>query len=382
MEAVSRKAEALRAEAAELNTEAETILGDSEEPFISVEVDSHRYDSWRRETETELSTLKATHDALLIDLAAQEKNRRENAEALAAADSARERARQRVIQSEERVTTLIGTEDDDESFLGLKGLLKRITNAPAQMDELRENIVEHAGRIHAALTTQLEAVEGLYEPASHFIDQSEVVSNAGLEFDAELRMLPVWQSVPTALDGRRNADFLDWLSELPQRVEDTSWGQLSDQLMKALVRLEHERAEPSADFRDPANALRSTANLNDFLMSMFDLSWLEVRFGLTGEGLPLSQLSPGQRGLVLALFYLVVDRRTTPLLLDQPEENLDNETIASKLVPAIHEAAGRRQIIVVTHNANLAIVVDADQVIHCQLQNKKFTVGDCQKNGV
>lgn len=77
---------------------------------------------------------------------------------------------------------------------------------------------------------------------------------------------------------------------------------------------------------------------------------------------------------MLALFYLVVDRRMTPLLLDQPEENLDNETIASKLVPAIHEAAGRRQTIVVTHNANLAIVGDADQIVHCQVQDQRFTV--------
>jgi ABC-type transport system involved in cytochrome bd biosynthesis fused ATPase/permease subunit len=138
--------------------------------------------------------------------------------------------------------------------------------------------------------------------------------------------------------------------------------------------LEHERGEPDDPFRNPAHALRGTTELDEFLMSMFDLSWLEVRFGLTGDGLPLSQLSPGQRGLVLALFYLVVDRRTTPLLLDQPEENLDNETIASKLVPAIHEAAGRRQTVVVTHNANLAIVGDADQIIHCQLRDLRFTV--------
>ena len=43
-------------------------------------------------------------------------------------------------------------------------------------------------------------------------------------------------------------------------------------------------------------------------------------------------------------------------------------------MPAIHEAAGRRQTIVVTHNANLAVVGDADQIIHCQMSNKKFTV--------
>jgi hypothetical protein len=233
------------------------------------------------------------------------------------------------------------------------------------MENLRQQINKHAGRIHGALRAQLEAVESLYAPASDFIAQAEVVRNAGLEFNAELRMLPNWRSIPRSLDGRRNGDFTDWLAELPRRIEDTSWDQLSPQLLEALVRLEHERGEPDDPFRNPAHALRGTTELDEFLMSIFDLSWLEVRFGLTGDGLPLSQLSPGQRGLVLALFYLVVDRRTTPLLLDQPEENLDNETIASKLVPAIHEAAGRRQTIVVTHNANLAIVGDADQIIHC-----------------
>lgn len=43
-------------------------------------------------------------------------------------------------------------------------------------------------------------------------------------------------------------------------------------------------------------------------------------------------------------------------------------------MPAIHEAAGRRQTIVVTHNANLAVVGDADQIIHCQFQDNKFTI--------
>ncbi|MGD7708136.1 TrlF family AAA-like ATPase [Microlunatus sp. Y2014] len=374
METIAQKADALRADAADLNAQAEAILRDSGDPYISVTINRARYEGWRATLDTSLTTWRAEHDDLVRDIEAQEEARRQNAEALAAADSARERARQRVLQSEERVAALVGDENDDESLNGLKALRTRIIEAPAEMDRLREQIIEHAGRIHAALIAQLDAVESLYAPASEFISQAEVVKNAGLEFNAELRMLPSWRSIPTGLDGRRNGDFSDWLADLPQRIEDTSWEQLSAQLREAVIRLEHERGEPDDPFRNPASALRSTTTLDEFLMSMLDLSWLEVRFGLTGDGLPLSQLSPGQRGLVLALFYLVVDRRTTPLLLDQPEENLDNETIASKLVPAIHEAAGRRQTIVVTHNANLAVVGDADQIIHCQLQDQQFRV--------
>ena len=136
------------------------------------------------------------------------------------------------------------------------------------MDQLREVIIDHAGRIHSALCAQLDAVESLYAPASDFIAQAEVVKSAGLEFNAELRMLPTWRSVATGLDGRRNGDFSDWLTELPQRIEDTSWEQLSLQLRDALLRLEHERGERDAPFRNPANALRSTTTVNDFLIGM------------------------------------------------------------------------------------------------------------------
>ncbi|ASE09362.2 TrlF family AAA-like ATPase [Jonesia denitrificans] len=376
MEVLAHKAEVIRSDVAELNRQAEEVLRGvvTGEPFLHLTVNSSRYDSWRAASEALLADLKSASEVLGRELQALEQARRENTDALSAADSARERARQRVLQSEERVAALLGDESDEESHAGLAALLKRIDETPARVDALRAEIIERSENIYRALDSQLRAVESLYAPASHFIAQSEVVKNAGLEFNAELRLLSTWKSVSSGLDGRRNGDFTDWLTDLPQRLEDTSWEQLSAQLAEALSRLERERGEQDGELRNPSSALRNSTTLEAFLMSMFDLSWLEVRFGLTGDGQPLSQLSPGQRGLVLALFYLVVDRRMTPLLLDQPEENLDNETIASKLVPAIHEAAGRRQTIVVTHNANLAIVGDADQIVHCQVQDQRFTV--------
>ena len=374
MATVADRAEALRTDIAEVNRDAEALLGASGTPFISFDVDGARYSHWRETTQAALAELTAEREVIESELAEQDEARRENAEALAAADSARERARQRLLQSEERVSALIGDDNDEESQAGLEALLERIAAIPTRVDELRLEILASSERIYEALQAQLLAVASLYAPASAFIAESDVVKNAGLEFNAELRLLPAWRSIAAGLDGRRNGDFTDWLAALPQRLEGTSWEQLAAQLSEALQRLEHERGELDGELRDPSKVFRNATTLDGFLMSMFDLTWLEVRFGLTGDGQPLSQLSPGQRGLVLALFYLVVDRRTTPLLLDQPEENLDNETIASKLVRAIHEASGRRQTIVVTHNANLAVVGDADQIVHCQMEDGRFTL--------
>ncbi len=81
-------------------------------------------------------------------------------------------------------------------------------------------------------------------------------------------------------------------------------------------------------------------------------------------------LSPGQRGALLLIFYLLVDTGRTPIILDQPEENLDNETVVSLLVPVLTEAKKRRQIIMVTHNPNLAVVCDAEQVVWSKFDRK------------
>lgn len=57
--------------------------------------------------------------------------------------------------------------------------------------------------------------------------------------------------------------------------------------------------------------------------------------------------------------------------MDQPEENLDNETVVNLLVPVLTEAKKKRQIFMVTHNPNLAVVCDAEQVIYCSFDRKK-----------
>jgi len=93
-------------------------------------------------------------------------------------------------------------------------------------------------------------------------------------------------------------------------------------------------------------------------------SHIDISYGLLYEGIEIQQLSPGTRGIVLLLLYLSVDREDDrPLIIDQPEENLDPKSIYDELVKKFKEAKTRRQIIVVTHNANLVVNTDADQVI-------------------
>ena len=52
----------------------------------------------------------------------------------------------------------------------------------------------------------------------------------------------------------------------------------------------------------------------------------------------LEQLSPGEKGTVLLIFYLALDKEELPLIIDRTEDNLDNQSVYSKLVPCVLEA--------------------------------------------
>jgi ABC-type lipoprotein export system ATPase subunit len=86
-----------------------------------------------------------------------------------------------------------------------------------------------------------------------------------------------------------------------------------------------------------------------------------------------TQLSLGQQQSVLLALMLSSDR-AQPLLIDQPEDNLDSEFIYSTLVPVLRRAKERRQIIVVTHNSNIAVLSDAEQIVVLKSTSDKATI--------
>lgn len=97
---------------------------------------------------------------------------------------------------------------------------------------------------------------------------------------------------------------------------------------------------------------------------LYDTTHVGIEYGIQYDGVAIEQLSPGTRGIVLLLLYLALDRQDRrPIIVDQPEENLDPNSVFEELVPHFREARKRRQVIVVTHNANLVVNTDADQVI-------------------
>lgn len=86
-----------------------------------------------------------------------------------------------------------------------------------------------------------------------------------------------------------------------------------------------------------------------------------------------SKLSLGQQQSVL-LALMLSSKSNAPLIIDQPEDNLDGEFIYHSLVPVLRMAKERRQIIIVTHNANIAVLGDAEQIVVLKSTNEKGSI--------
>jgi predicted ATPase len=96
------------------------------------------------------------------------------------------------------------------------------------------------------------------------------------------------------------------------------------------------------------------------------------------------RMSPGKRGLVLLNLILHLSNSSHPILIDQPEDNLDNRTIYDQLNEFIRLKKVKRQIIMVTHNANLVVAADSECVIvanqsgqQANIDNEKFKFEYC-----
>jgi ABC-type lipoprotein export system ATPase subunit len=136
---------------------------------------------------------------------------------------------------------------------------------------------------------------------------------------------------------------------------------------KVISYLQLDMRNPQKPKTGIASQLRKNVDVKGLYDFLWTFGYLEPEYSLKLDGKDLSHLSPGERGTLLLVFYLLVDKSNKPIIVDQPEENLDSQTVYRLLIPVIKDVKKRRQIIMVTHSPNIAVVCDAEQIIHAHI---------------
>ena len=108
--------------------------------------------------------------------------------------------------------------------------------------------------------------------------------------------------------------------------------------------------------------LKAGENTENTLRSILT-DWYNIKYVVKMGDDSVNVMSPGKKALVLLQLLIDLDETDCPILIDQPEDDLDNRSIFEQLIPFIKKKKAVRQIIVVTHNANIVIGADAEEVI-------------------
>lgn len=206
----------------------------------------------------------------------------------------------------------------------------------------------------------------LYAPlARHLSDTSGSLSQLGFAVRRQVNVENWATEGEELLDLRRNGPFKGRGALLDAAKETllTPWQSGSPEDVSAAMQkfIKDKEAAIKEHKSDTEDNREWTSAVSKWL---HNTSHIEVSYGIQYDGVDIERLSPGTRGIVLLLLYLAIDEEDDrPLIIDQPEENSDPQSIYDELVGRFRVAKNRRQIIIVTHNANLVENTDADQVI-------------------
>ncbi|HGE8422092.1 TPA: hypothetical protein ACGD76_004771, partial [Serratia marcescens] len=292
---------------------------------------------------------------------------------------------------EEKRIEIEGNKESPDTLMGLKYRKEQLDNLPSRRDELIVKREVFSGEIFDILEDKRKKREGLFNPVQDLIQSNALIrDDYKLQFSAELKTTTeLVSSKLFSMIKQASGDFRgesESISAIKDLIDSHDFSHKDSVLsfLKELLGKIELASKNQVGIRSVLRKDRDSHEVYDFI---FGLEYLEPRYTLKFQDAQIEQLSPGQRGALLLIFYLLVDKGDMPIILDQPEENLDNETIVSLLVPVLTEAKHKRQIIMVTHNPNLAVVCDAEQIIHCGFDRRNghkisYTSGSIECNEV
>jgi ABC-type lipoprotein export system ATPase subunit len=272
---------------------------------------------------------------------------------------------------------IVGDQNQAGSINYIQRQISDLDGVPQMLAESRKKREQMVRGIYQELQKLVSTYKLLYSPVQKFIEQHALAAaKLSFEFEASIGYSGLEGDLFSLVNQGRKGSFCGSeegrrvLKSLAAHTDFNDEDSAVEFCMAVLDNLTHDKRESASPAVPISEQLKKDATELDLLNCVFSLKYLNPRYSLKWSGKNIEELSPGERGTLLLIFYLLIDRRDIPLIIDQPEENLDNHTVYELLVPSIKEARKKRQVIIVTHNPNLAVVCDADQVIHCSIDKQ------------
>lgn len=256
----------------------------------------------------------------------------------------------------------------EEAIAKLDREVKEITDIliPRMKDEAKTRIERYADCLEL-LKEERAVLECLYEPLRQALHASNETAK---------KLAFVSRTVfDVARHASRGVELLDRRKAVYREQEDLerALSRFFDEIEDADFDREKTKAKLDA-LRDSfltqdgrkigiEEQLRKDRTAKDFADWFYGVEAFAVTYSIKFDGKDLQLLSPGEKGIVLLLLYLEAESDDNrPLVIDQPDDNLDNMSVYPSLTEYFRARKNTRQVIIITHNPNLVVNTDAEQV--------------------
>lgn len=272
--------------------------------------------------------------------------------------------------TKEIVATTISLVDAQKEF----GVLKEKVERSDQLQKLALQISEENIRLDLAMARERKETELLariaelkariisvpkmyHDAYSSYCDTARtegILGETDLKFDVQV----VWRKsyfigiLENIFDNRNFPSFRSFRGYDLQNLEEKDY---TPEFLNKLWSSIGDRASGGL-------MLKSAFNLEAALNSIFQDCY-NIHYIVSSGADTIEQMSPGKKALVLLELLINLENSKCPILIDQPEDDLDNRSIYGDLVKFIRKKKIDRQIIVVTHNANIVLGADTEEVI-------------------
>ena len=245
------------------------------------------------------------------------------------------------VESNEAIAELSKRiQDEEQRLLTFRDYDKKIDEKSEELNKIISDLVQTFKRYDDIQERYAASVNG---EGSSLNEGSELTFSVLIPFRTEA----FCQRIKQLFDNRVLKSKKDIIN-----VEDFNIDQFDETALEKLIKACLNQTIPFSKSFTPESALRSILD-----------NWYNVTYNVKmGDDL-IDEMSPGKKALVLLKLLISLAESKSPILIDQPEDDLDNKSISDDLITFIKKKKIERQIIVVTHNANVVVSGDAEQVI-------------------
>ena len=264
-------------------------------------------------------------------------------------------------------------------------------------------------QVKEKLTVEIQAIEGndVYKKGVEYIQQNKVLSELKKRQETEQKTLSIIEEYEKTIKALKDGQTV-----LKQNILNThiKFSSLIDDIIASLyidfggVKISLEKKVRKADINDFIEArfnrrggerqsyiehirddyssqtrkvceefldkalsnqidLKSSYEIDNVTKEFFTTNWFVIGYKITYQDDSFASMSEGKKAFVILKLLLDFSKKECPILLDQPEDSLDNRAIYYELVEYIKTKKKTRQIIIVTHNPNLVVGADSENVI-------------------